>query len=529
MVRGFRVKVRDTVHRITYTVFTRAGRYRVPNLPASSFEVRVLEDAFQSPLEQVELKPGESKTVSIDLKAKPLRTDGPELVDFDTLYPPGPDRDIFLRVCSGCHGKNFFHRQRRSEKGWKEAVAAMTSLEVPASPNVNGTPPLPHIDPQEKEIVLRYLVTNFGPNSPRRDIKTDDLRVDEDEVADAIYMEYDLPPMQRTEPFHTILKGENRPPLSENNPLKNVRPNHMLHDAYVAPDGKIWFGDTGGNELLRLDPKELDPVKRWKEYPIPGDEFVFIHGSTVDSKGRVYWAEMRGSRLGELDPKTGEMTRHEVPLHGGMLQVVVDSHDNVWYGIANGSALGKLDATTRKLSSWKLQTPDSHPYGFIAARNGTIWYTDIAKHQIVKFDPGTAKFTEYKTPTQPSGPRRLGEDSKGKIWFSEFMGNKLGVLDPDTGKITEYDFPLRYTQAYETWPDQEDNIWVSDGIYNSLIKFDQKTKKFTYYPMPQYRYFLPKIEMDKEGTIWFGSRIVENITAVAFKPKGNALPKSSQR
>src|ERR1019366_6350663 len=45
-VRGFRVKLQDTVHRITYTVFTRAGRYEVSDLPPSHYAVQVLQEGF---------------------------------------------------------------------------------------------------------------------------------------------------------------------------------------------------------------------------------------------------------------------------------------------------------------------------------------------------------------------------------------------------------------------------------------------------------------------------------------------------
>jgi hypothetical protein len=29
-----------------------------------------------------------------------------ELVDFDSLYPPSPARDVMLNTCFGCHGAN---------------------------------------------------------------------------------------------------------------------------------------------------------------------------------------------------------------------------------------------------------------------------------------------------------------------------------------------------------------------------------------------------------------------------------------
>ena len=42
-VRAFRVKARDTVGRVAYTVYTVEGRYGIYNLPPGSYEVQVIE------------------------------------------------------------------------------------------------------------------------------------------------------------------------------------------------------------------------------------------------------------------------------------------------------------------------------------------------------------------------------------------------------------------------------------------------------------------------------------------------------
>lgn len=290
----------------------------------------------------------------------------------------------------------------------------------------------------------------------------------------------------------------------------------------MAPDGTVYFDDHGSNAIIHLDPRQLDFQKRFREYPIRSSSNVYPHGITLDRKGHLYWAEMTGGHWGELDPVSGEQKRYLFPSKGAMLQVVTDSKDNIWYALISGTRIGKMDAKTRKITDWEAPTPGGDIYGLIVDRNDKLWGAEAAVGKILKFDPVTEKFTEYSTPTQPSGIRRLGVDSKGKIWFGEYFGGNLGVLDPATGKITEYPFPLKYTQAYEVWSDAQDNIWISDTVYGSIIQFDPNTKKFTYYPLPQPGYTIPKIEVDKEGTLWFGSRFVPNITAVAFKPKGNS-------
>src|SRR5262245_50595590 len=70
-VRAFRVKARDTAHKITYTVFTRKGAYQIFHLPPGTYEVLVLEEGYTSPVQTVELRGGDTKTVDVAVQARP--------------------------------------------------------------------------------------------------------------------------------------------------------------------------------------------------------------------------------------------------------------------------------------------------------------------------------------------------------------------------------------------------------------------------------------------------------------------------
>ena len=57
-VRALRVKARNTATRVAYTVFTVKGRYQIHNLPSGPYEVQVVEEAFESPVQKVQLADG---------------------------------------------------------------------------------------------------------------------------------------------------------------------------------------------------------------------------------------------------------------------------------------------------------------------------------------------------------------------------------------------------------------------------------------------------------------------------------------
>lgn len=66
--------------------------------------------------------------------------------------PPGEGKDQLVATCQGCHALTVVTNQRKSESGWTDTVIEMRSR------GANGSD-----DDMEK--IVRYLTTNFGPDS----------------------------------------------------------------------------------------------------------------------------------------------------------------------------------------------------------------------------------------------------------------------------------------------------------------------------------------------------------------------------
>ncbi len=508
VVRGFRVKAHSLKHRLWYTVFTNSGHYQIPQALSGPYEVSVLQEGYASPAKKIDLAAGQTATVDLAVTKQPPPADVVEQ-DFDTIYPPGPARTLVMNTCLGCHGIQFYRFPGRDENGWRAAVRLMTN-----GPSMNWAPPLgrTQLSQAERDTIVKYLATNLGPNRPKQIMKVDALVPDEDVLAKTIFVEYEVADM----PY------QDNPP--QEGALVNPFPNdQQLHDPFVAPNGKIWFSAPTSNLVGRLDPRELDTESRWKTFKADPAMNVLMHGISVDSKGHVYWAELVGGRVGELDPETGTIKRHVLPTQGAVFQVATDKDDNVWYDQIQGGCAGRLDSKTKMATQWCTPTADLGLYGLTTDQKGNAWLAGVAKGIVAKIDPVAQTVTEYSPPTQRAGTRRLGVDSKGMVWFSEYLANQIGSIDPATGKITEYKLPLQHTQPYETWPDKSDNIWVSDAMYGSLIKYDQTAKKFTYFPLPQLHWDVPKIEVEPNNTIWFGSRGVPHLVAVHLYPNGYSV------
>lgn len=521
-VVGFRVKAHLAVAGMTWNVFTRNGQYRIPDLTPGSYEVRVVQYGFESPVRQIQVGPGESVQVDLQLSARPgfdvseqfrqrdshtfAIQPGLPLASYDEIYPPGPGRDALEYHCAACHG-TWFHHMRKPREGWEWTLANMTdkkSLSARKRGNLIYTPQ--HFPAEDRQSILDYLTENFGPDVPYRDVKLDELRPDEAVVSEAIYIEYDVPPAAGMKP-------------------------RSYHDPYIAPNGEVWFNDRANRSVLRIDPDARDLKKMiLEEYQAPWPE-TSMHGITIDRSGRVYYADIAGGYLGELDRDTGTFTRYESTddVDESMVQIVVDSKDNVWGGLISGNKLFRLDAGTRGVRMWDFPTPDTNPYGLIASRDDKLWAAGISVHKIIRFDPVTEQFTEYPTPTQPSAPRRLGEDRHGNIWWAEYTGGHLGSLDPATGEMKQYRYPLAFSRGYDAWP-VGNLIWSTEATYETLVSFDPATESFVYYPLPLSQPSgnpgVPKIEVENDGTIWFAYRGMQGEAnpVVAFMPRGNAQP-----
>ncbi len=482
-VRGFRVTAHNLQYRVWYTVFTKNGQYTVPQALPGPYEVSVVEDRYTSPVQKIDLAAKQSATADIAVTQQPPPA-GVTYLDYDQLYPPGPERQLLEKTCQGCHNRIFYHLEHRNEEGWRAAVRKMrwgVGRTFPQTP-LGRT----QLSAKDVDTIVSYLTKNFGPDSPNRDLKLDPIPVDEEAMSKAIYVSYDIPPDTPA-------------------PMKNI----ALQDALVAHDRSIWFTVISSAGALRLEPLELDPAKRWKFFATPRP-FTLPHGITENSKGHMFLAELVGGQLAEIDPVSGKVTEHEVPSRGGVHSVITDPQDNIWYTEYLGSTMGKLDAKTNLVSDFATITPDSAPYGLIQDLKGNIWALGTVASDLIKFDPVAEVYTEYKIPTPAAGPRRIRLDSKGMIWFTETNTGKIGTMNPQTGVFREYVLPLRNVEPYELWLDKRDEgiVWWSDQVNNTLTEFDIKKKKYTYFPLPELNWDIAKVELEPNNTVWIATRPV---------------------
>ena len=327
-VTALRVKARDTVNKIAYTVFTQQGRYQIHNLPPSTYEVQVLEAHFDSSVQQVEVTAGATQTADLALRSTgpaPIYTAGNQdpaevdLVDFDTLYPPSPARDVMLKNCFTCHGLRlgWHNRGRKTEAQWRREVDTMFQDDHRIANLEPGVPMVTsgRVSAAEKESIIQYLTQHFGPTSSPRDLTMDTLVRDEAALAEVMYVQYDVPP-----PTFEGFTNTGDPGLG-------------LHDVHVSPSqpGVIWITGNQSGSIVRVDTRTLDYIGRTTRWRIPHPRNINVvpHG-IIEEDGLVYWTELAGDRIGLLNPQTDEIFSYDLPTEGaGAHTLRADTKGNI--------------------------------------------------------------------------------------------------------------------------------------------------------------------------------------------------------
>jgi streptogramin lyase len=76
-------------------------------------------------------------------------------------------------------------------------------------------------------------------------------------------------------------------------------------------DGNIWFADMNGNNITRFNPK----TEKFTEFPIPSRaDRTYARFIAADAKGRVWFTEYFGDKIGYVDPTGGEDARNVASL-----------------------------------------------------------------------------------------------------------------------------------------------------------------------------------------------------------------------
>ncbi|MGA2391956.1 MAG: carboxypeptidase regulatory-like domain-containing protein [Candidatus Lustribacter sp.] len=226
-------------------------------------------------------------------------------------------------------------------------------------------------------------------------------------------------------------------------PSRLVQP----HDVILTPDGTVWYSDFGEQNMGELNPK----TGQVTQYPVPALKPDGIKGELEidqDPAGDLWLANMFQGQIDKFDPKTKTFTTYPVPAaeHPDFTQesMVMPVHDNVdgmvWTNNQDNHSFRGLDTKTGTFKSYgPYYYPDStthtfNAYGIVSDKANTLWLMDFGGTAIAHFNPAAGTFKIMPTPTALSRPRRgRVDDRTGIFWFAEYGANRIGMYDTKAG------------------------------------------------------------------------------------------------
>jgi len=300
------------------------------------------------------------------------------------------------------------------------------------------------------------------------------------------------------------------------------------------------------------------------EYDLPRPT-IRPYDVIVGREGVVWYSSFGEQTLGELDPKTGKVTEHPVPVPKpgfpiGMISLRNDKDGNLWLGMMYQGAIAKCDRKAEQFQIWSLPpdlnrdntqitgvSPQRHAvdgkvwminagitavhrldlasgkfetfepfrgspkvhniYDVIPDSQNNAYFTDFANEHIGRIDGKTGKSTLYATPTPGSGPGRGTMDPQDRLWFGEYRGNGIGMFDTRTERFQEWLAPKPWTAPYDIAVDKNGEAWTGSMLSDRVLRLDPKTGQFTEYLLPKPTN-VRRVFVDNSTTpviVWIGS------------------------
>lgn len=281
-----------------------------------------------------------------------------------------------------------------------------------------------------------------------------------------------------------------------------------IHGLVIGPKGTLWYTHDC-NAVTRLDTDGSSTtfyVPTIRKYDFVGpSENLFSTGCTSSSLGVGSIAIGRDDALWfteNTEAVIGRMTRSGsvrfFPIsHGWAAQRIVSGpKGDLWFTQMYGNAIGRI-SMTGKITEYRLQNKNSHPYDIVEGPDGALWFTEHGDGKIGRLTTAGA-LTEYAIPTAGSTPLSIAVGSDGALWFTEVGAQKIGRITT-SGAITEYSLTRLGPGPDFIAADSKGTLWFTEEVAGKVgrISTDGSVAE---YDVPTHPYFIIKGNAD---TMWF--------------------------
>jgi virginiamycin B lyase len=292
-------------------------------------------------------------------------------------------------------------------------------------------------------------------------------------------------------------------------PTKGAHP----HDPAVGPDGLLWFTEQMVSKLGRLDPATGD----FKEYPLKGKNDG-PHGLVADREGNIWYTGNFAAHIGKLNPRSGEVTQYKMPSNKAQdpHTAVFGPQGMLWFTVQVGNMVGRLDPKTGKIELKQARTKDARPYGIQVNSKGVPFFCEFGTNKLARIDPNTMEITESLL-AEGARPRRLAIAADDRVYFTDYQGGNLGRLDPVSGAAKMWPSPGGTgSNPYGIAITPDGMVWYSEsGVTpNTIIRFNPKTEQFARANIPSGGGTVRNMAATPDGRIYLACSGVDKVGVV---------------
>ncbi len=268
--------------------------------------------------------------------------------------------------------------------------------------------------------------------------------------------------------------------------------------------------------------------------------------------------------IGEMDPKTGKVVDHPVPVlkddePRGLLELKPDQDGNIWASMMYQGGIAMLDVKTNQVKTYKVpdkwQGPNTQESMVSPANwhvDGKVWTNNQEDHSILRVDVKTGEWENLGVLKDPKGrtingydiptdeqnnlyllefggtkigkidaksktlmtwepelpharPRRGHFDEHGVLWYAEYGSNAVGRFEPKTQKITEWQMPVKWQMPYDALANKKGEVYTGSVMSDRIVRLDPKTGETITYLMPASTNVRRVNFDDEHNALWVGS------------------------
>ena len=140
----------------------------------------------------------------------------------------------------------------------------------------------------------------------------------------------------------------------------------------TGPDGALWFTDAGNNAIDRITTSGSMTI-----YPVPTTS-SFPFGITTGPDGDLWFTESAATRIGRLDPTTGQVLEFHVPtIYSGPEEITTGPDGKLWFTESSGLCSDVFHCSPPALASLDPSTVQPPPGPCLAVSANTTLKQDV--------------------------------------------------------------------------------------------------------------------------------------------------------